>query len=101
MFAALAASPFSWFTNGLAGEITFWLLQQFSMWMADKGLIILNVAAADINTISEKNDFDGSFDQAFKEIHENEDRLTPEQKKAIDDKVIKAFRQFAAFGVRT
>lgn len=68
------------------------------MWMADKGLIILNIAAADINTIAEKESFDGSFDEAFKEIHESKDRLTPEQKKAIDDKVIFAFRKFATFG---
>ncbi len=98
MFAGLAASPFAVITNGIAGKITFWLLEQLSMWMADKGLIILNIGAAKINTLSEQQDFDGSFEQAFKEIHENNDRLTDEQKKAIDDKVISAFRKFATFG---
>lgn len=100
MFSALAASPLAWLTNGLVGKIVFFLLTEFSMFLSNHGLIILNMAIADLKTLSEKKNFDGAFDDAFKEIHEKRERLTPEEKKRIDDKVISAFRDFASFGVR-
>ncbi len=98
VFSALAASPAVWFTNGIAGQITFWFLTQICTWFANKEVLILNIAATDIQTIMQKGDFDASFDNAFKAIHGNPDKLTSEQKAAIDAPVIAAFRKFAVFG---
>lgn len=100
IFAWLAASPFAFLTTGILGKIVFFIVSKITTYAATKGVMILNVAIADIQTIAQKDDFDGSFDEAFKEIHGNRDKLTPAQKKAIDDKVIAAFRKFASFGVR-
>lgn len=99
IFAGIAASPLSWLTNGVIGKFVYAVLQYACMWLADKGIIIMNIGIADLKTLSEKSGFDGSFEDAFKEIHEKKERLTPEDKKRIDDKVIDAFRKFASFHV--
>lgn len=98
MFSGLAASPLAWLTTGLVGKITFWFLTKFTEWLASNGLIILNIGVANVQTLIEKSAFDKTFEEAFKAIHGNPDRLTEEQKKSIDDKVISAFRKFASFG---
>lgn len=98
IFSALAASPAAWLTNGILGKIVFWSLSNFLTWLTGKGIMVLNVLVADVQTLGEKGDFDGSFDAAFAAIHEHPERLTPEQKTAIDKPVINAFRKFAVFG---
>jgi len=98
IFAWLASTPLVFLTNGILGKFVFFILTRFCAYLAGKGIMILNIAVADIQIVAQKNDFDGSFDEAFKEIHGQRDKLTPEQKKAIDDKVIRAFRKFADFG---
>ena len=98
VFAALAASPLVWITNGLLGGLTFWVLCRICTWLANKEVLLANIAAADIQTLAQKGNFDGSLDEAFKAIHGNPNQLTQAQRKAIDDKVILAFRNFATFG---
>lgn len=98
IFSALAASPAAWLTNGVLGKFTFWALSKFLTWLSGKGIMLLNVLVADVQTLAQKGDFDGSFDNAFAAIHGHPERLTPEQKAAIDKPVIDAFRKFAVFG---
>jgi hypothetical protein len=98
VFSALAASPLVWFTTGFPGTVTFWLLTKACTWLANKEVMIMNLAAADINTIAEHKVFDGSFDEAFKEIHGNPNQLSQAQKASIDNKVIAAARAFFTFG---
>lgn len=100
LFGALAASPLSWLATGFLGRITFSILEMICTWLAGKGVILLNIAVADIQTISQKRDFDGSFRDAFTEIAGNPHRLSAEDRKRIDEKVKAAFRKFATFGVR-
>ena len=98
IFAWLGASSFSVFTTGPLGRFTFYILEQFCTYLAGRGIVLLNITVADIQIVGQKKDFDGSFAEAFKEIHGNPKRLTPEQKKAVDEKVMRAFRRFADFG---
>jgi hypothetical protein len=98
IFSALAASPAAPFTNGVLGKITFWSLGQFCTWLASKEVLVLNIASTDLQTLAQKGEFNATFDEAFKAIHGNSDRLTAEQKAAIDAPVIAAFRKFAVFG---
>lgn len=98
IFSALAASPAVWFTNGIAGQVTFWFLTQVCTWLANREVLVLNVIATDIQTISQKGAFDGSFDDAFAAILAAKEKLTPAQKAAIDAPVKAAFRKFAVFG---
>lgn len=97
--AALAANPStSFLTAGLSGKILFWILSKFFSALASMGLVVLNVGAEKLSTAISKAGYDGSFESAEKLIEEirNTGRdLTPEEAKAIDDKVIEAFRKFA------
>ncbi len=98
IFSAIASTSWVFITNGALGKFTFWVLEQACTWLANKEMLILNVVVTDIQTILQRGDFDASFDDAFKAIHGNPDKLTPEQKAAIDKPVIDAFRKFAVFG---
>lgn len=98
VYSALAASSVSWLTNGLFGKFTFWILQAACTWLANKEVMVLNIAATDIQTIIQAGEFDATFDDAFKKITAAKDPLTPEQKAAIDQPVIEAFKRFAVFG---
>ena len=98
VFSALAASPSAWITNGIFGKIVFQLLCWACTWFANKEVLILNVAATDLQTLVQKGSFDASFDAAFQAIHGNPNQLTSAQKAAIDAPVIAAFNKFAVFG---
>ncbi len=97
-FLALASTSFAPLTIGFTGKVFFFFLQFFYTGLASIGLVVLNIGIADLKTISEKNDFDGSFDEAFKIINAKGGKLTDAEKKSIDNKVIAAFRKFGAFG---
>ena len=98
VYSALAASSVSWLTNGLLGKATFWALEQICTWLANKEVMVLNIAATDIQTVIQAGEFDATFDDAFKAINKSKDPLTAAQKAAIDQPVIDAFRKFAVFG---
>ena len=102
IIAGLSANPNTIFlTKGFVGKIIFFLLKRFCMFLADKGLIVMNLGAAKVQTIADKGTFDGSWDTAEKLIEgiRNEGReLTDEEIKEIDQQVIDAFRKFANFG---
>ncbi len=96
---ALASSPYTaWTLKG--GALTSFLLEWLSNWMANHGLIVLNVAADYINGELDQKAFDEALDEAMSEItiKGGRDALTAEQKKAIDDEVIKAARRFIVIG---
>lgn len=98
-FAALAANPSTlWLTQGFIGKVIFYLLTMLYSRLASAGLVILNVGVAKVEVLIEQKEFDGSFDEAFKIINAKGGALTEAEKRAIDSKVIAAFRNFAAFG---
>lgn len=97
LYSALASQSV-WLTTGLVGDIVFKLLWRMCTWLANKEVLILNIAATDLQTLSQKGSFDGSFDDAFTAIHGHPELLTPEQKAAIDAPVMAAFRKFGVFG---
>lgn len=96
-FALLASSPFAFLTNGFFGKIVFWFLVRFNMKAASKGLVLANVGISKLQVRAEEKEYNEIFDEAFKQINEKKGRLTDEEKKSIDDKVISAFERFAVF----
>ncbi len=100
IFTKLAASPAVAVTQGLLGKVIFFLFTHLFSGLASCGLVLLNLGVANIEILSEKKNFDGSFDEAFKFINERGGRLTREEAKQVDDGVIDAFRRFIDFGVR-
>lgn len=92
---ALASSPYTAWTLKF-GSITSFFLEWFSNWLANNGLMILNTGADYINGEFDQKRFDEAMDTAVSDIQKKGGRenLTAEEKKAIDDEVIKAARKF-------
>lgn len=70
-------------------------IQAFTNWLANNGLVILNVAANDIDGSFDQSGFDSSMESALASVGVDRSTLTDAQKKVIDDTVIAAFRKFA------
>lgn len=66
-------------------------------WLANKGLMVLNIAAIAVEGKFDQMSFDSAMDKALSQVEMTGRILTPAQKKAIDDEVIKSFRNFAVF----
>jgi hypothetical protein len=81
-------------TKGFWGQFIYYCLTKVFSAAASKGLVFLNVGIETIETLSEEKDFNGTMDEAFRIIN-SKGSLTPEEIKAIDDKVKKSFRKFA------
>lgn len=96
---ALASSPYTaWFIKfGAFSD----LIMGFAVnWLANKGLIVLNLGAIYVEGEIDQFVMDKAMDEALKEITNlgGLDKLTPEQKREIDDRVIKAARRFIVIG---
>jgi hypothetical protein len=98
IFSALASSKLVFLTNGVFGKFTFQILWAACSWLATKEILLVNVVATDLQTLAQKGEFDGTFDDAFKKIHGQREKLSAEEKAAIDAPVRTAFRKFAYFG---
>lgn len=99
VFLALAGNPSTAvLTAGVIGQFVFSFLTWASTMLASVGIVLANVGVDWIDTRLEKGDFDGAWDEAFKKINEKGNTLTPEEVKAIDDKVIAAHNSFGTFG---
>lgn len=97
--AALSSSPYTaWFLK--LGGFSDLLLEFLVNWFTNKGLIVFNLGAIEVMGELDQRRLDAAFDKAFEEIliKGGRDRLTPEQKKAIDDEVIRAGRKFIVIG---
>jgi hypothetical protein len=96
---ALAASPYTaWTLKG--GALTTFFLEWFSNWLANSGLMLLNIGADYVSGEMDQARFDAAMDAAFEEIRKKGGRetLTEAEKKAIDDEVIKVARKFVVIG---
>jgi hypothetical protein len=91
---ALALSPYtSWTLMG--GAFTDLILEFLSNWLANNGLLVLNLGAIIVDGHVDFKQLDAAWDKAFEEITAGggTGKLTAAQKKAIDDEVIKAARK--------
>lgn len=59
-------------------------------WMANKGLVVLNIGAIYINGEIDQSKLDKAIEDGLKKVELSKGSLTPEQIKEIDDAVIKA-----------
>lgn len=67
-----------------------------SEWLANKGLLIIDVGAIYVQGEFDQSKFDKAFDTALEQV--KMPGLTDAQKKEIDAKVIDAFRRFGRIG---
>lgn len=80
------------------GTLTHGILELFVNWLANEGLLVLNLAAISVTGEWNQHEFDAALDDALKQIELSGGRLTPAQAKEIDDKVIAAARRFIVIG---
>ena len=69
------------------------ILEFVSNWMANKGLIIMNIGAIIVNGEVDQGILDRSIDAGLKEVEMPGSILKPERIKEIDDAVRKAARK--------
>ena len=94
---ALASSPATaWILKG--GFVTTFALEFFSNWLANNGLIVMNLGAYYIGGEFDQKAFDTAIDQGLKAVENSGGKLTPEQIKEIDDAVIKAADKALPYG---
>lgn len=86
-FAAIMKIP-------VIGAFVDGALQLATNWLANEGLIVLNIGAIITEGVFDQDAFDEAMDRALEAAGTNREKLTDEQKKAIDDTVIKAMRKF-------
>lgn len=72
-------------------------LQLAVNWLANRGLVVFNLADIVIDGELDQNTFDAVFDDGLRRLQVGRDKLTPAQGKAIDDAVRKAARKFIKF----
>lgn len=98
LLRVIAATPWGAalmrFGAGPALEICFeWLAN----WLANKGLVFLNIGAISAEGAWDQKAFDAAVEAGLAEVAVKRGKLTPEQEKAIDDKVRAAARRFLVF----
>lgn len=81
----LMASPFKPLVNIILGYLVEWL--------ANNGLVVINLAAIYVDGKIDQSQFDKAFDEALTKVQIP--GLTENEKELIDEKVRKAFRDFA------
>ena len=69
-------------------------LEQIVNWLANNGLVVLNIGAISVEGDFDQKAFDSAMEEAFNKIVALDGKMTPEQMKAIDDEVLKAARKF-------
>lgn len=88
---ALLSSPY---TSWVAKIPTIDVLLEFvTNWMANKGLIVMNIGAIIVDGKVDQSLLDRSMEAGLKEVEMPGVILTPERMKEIDDEVIKAARR--------
>lgn len=86
--ASLIAGPFR-------GTVKL-LLEWLSELLANKGLLFINVGAVYVNGVFDQDKFDKAFEEGLEKS--KAPGLNSEQKKVIDNEIIKAFRRFGRIG---
>lgn len=87
---ALLANPFFKFFEPVEAAVVDWAIN----WLANKGLIVLNLGAIIVNGEVDQALFDKALDDGLKLVEQGRDKITAKQGKAIDDDVIAAARRF-------
>jgi hypothetical protein len=77
--------------------VTDFVLQFIVNWLANNGLMVLNIGAIYIEGKFDQRAFDNAMNDGIKQVENAKGKLTPEQIKAIDDEVRNAARKFIPY----
>lgn len=95
--AAFATTPYLAWLNTFPA-LTDLILEFATNWLANKGLIVLNVGAFYVGGELDQSALDKAIDAGLKQVESSAGKLTPEQIKEIDDAVIKAADKALPYG---
>jgi len=96
---ALATTSWgAWAVKSAFAPLLNFLIKELINWLANRGLVILNIGAIYVKGQFDQAAFDKAIDAAIKAVESSKGKLTPEQIKAIDDEVIKAADRFLPYG---
>ncbi len=73
------------------------ILEAAVQFMANNGLVILNLGANWVNGEFDQAAFDKSLEDGLRRMQTGREKITPAEGKAIDDQVIKAADRFIPF----
>ncbi len=95
LLLALSSNPyFIWLERFKLTGILEILLEWLVNYLANQGLILLNLGAIYVEGHFDQKAFDAHMEEALQKVEIGRGRLTIEQVKEIDDAVIKAARKF-------
>ncbi len=86
-----------WFLKSPFNFIPDMLFDMLLNWLANQGLIVMNIGAIYVNGQFDQMGFDKAMDEGLRKLGVGRDKLTPEQGKAIDEACKNAFRKFAPY----
>lgn len=95
--AALASNPSTAWLNKF-GSLADLLIEFGVNWLANRGLIFLNVGAFYVGGEFDQNALDKAIENGLKAVENPNKKLTPQQMKEIDDAVIKAADKALPYG---
>lgn len=95
--AALASNPSTAWLNKF-GFFTDLLIDFGINWLANKGLIFLNVGAFYVGGELDQKSLDNAIERGLAAVENPNIKLTPEQMKEIDDAVIRAADKALPYG---
>ena len=94
---AFSSSPYTaWLVKFPA--LTDFVLEFVANWLANKGLILMNLGAFYVGGKLDQNALDSAIDAGIKRVESADGKLTPAQIKEIDDAVIKAADKALPYG---
>jgi hypothetical protein len=99
--AAIAATTWGaswWFKLLMPAEDL--LIDDVVNWLANEGLIVLNLGAIVVNGEVDQALFDKALDDGLRKVEEGRDKLSAKEGRAIDQQVIAAARRFIDFGAK-
>lgn len=87
-------------TVGLPGKITWFICKKIGMQLASDANVIGNVGVAALEKLLASPKYEGTWNEIDKIINDagGVDKLTPEEGKAIDDKIANALDQLVVVG---
>lgn len=96
---ALATTTWgAWLLKYSFGPVLDYILELIVGWMANKGLIILNIGAIYVSGEIDQHALDKAIDQGLEKIKNAGGKLSEKEIKDIDDAVIKAANEALPYG---
>ena len=96
---ALASTTWGAFlvNSPVLGKLVGLILQFIANWLANNGLVVLNLGAIFVSGEFDQMAFDKALHDGIQKVESGRDKITPAQGKAIDDEVRKAASKFIRF----